>query len=78
MSALSAQHYLRIYRTRLSMAERGMTSTRPEIVSGMRRFVAALSALAPDATVQLEIHGQRTRFIAAATGELLGEFTNDA
>ena len=80
MSDLSAQHYLGIYQTRLSMAERGVTSPRAEIVTGMRRLVAGLSALDADAKVRLEIHGSHTRFISAATGELLGEFTftNDA
>ena len=80
MSDLSAEHYLGIWRTRLSMAEDGVTSPRPEVVSGMRRLVAGLSALAPKAKVRLEIHGSHAQFIAAATGELLGEFTftNDA
>ena len=79
MSDLSALHYLGIYQTRLSMAERGVTSPKPEVVAFMRRLVAALSALSPTAAIRLEAQGDHARhharFIAAATGDLLGEFT---
>ncbi|WP_156346528.1 hypothetical protein [Verrucomicrobium spinosum] len=74
------QHFLKLYQMRLSMAERGVTSPHPDIVTAMRQLTTSLSAQDPDAKVRLEIHGSRTRFIATATGELLGEFhhTDDA
>lgn len=57
------------------MAERGVTSPQPDVVAGMRRLVAGLSVLEPNAEVRPEIRGQQTRFIVAATGDLLGAFT---
>lgn len=80
MSDLPVQHYLKLYQLRVSMAERGVTSPPPDLVSSMRHLIAGLSAQPPDAGVRLEMEGNRTRFIAATTGELLGEFnhTNNA
>lgn len=80
MSEHPVQHYLHIYQGRLSMAERSVTPTPPHVLAGMRRLVAGLSAQAPDAKVRLETDNSRFRFLAAATGELIGEFsiTSDA
>jgi hypothetical protein len=80
MSELPASQYLQVWRARLSMAERGVTSPPPHVVATMRRLVEAFSAMDPKAEVRVEIHEGRTRFIAVATGELLAEysFTDDA
>lgn len=80
MSDLPVHYFLKLYQGRLSMAEDGVTSPRPEIVAGIRRLIANLSVQDPNAKVRLEHDGVRVRFIAAATGELLGEFhhTKDA
>ncbi len=74
MSDLSAQHYLGIYQTRLRMVEKGTTHPKPEVVAGMKRLVAGLSAMPSDAGVRLEIQDGRTRFRAAGTGDLIAEF----
>lgn len=73
MSDLPVQHYLYVYQARLSMAERGVTSPPPQIVTAMRQLVTTLSAQDPTAKVRLEIDGGQVRFLAAATGDLLGE-----
>lgn len=73
MSELPAQHYLDIYRFRLSMVERGLTSPKPEVVTFSRQLVSALSQMEPSSKVRLEIHEGRTRFIAVSTGEVIAE-----
>lgn len=80
MSELSAQHYLEVWRRRLNMAERGVTSPSPDMIPVMRRLVGVFSALDPKAEVRVETSGGHARFIAVATGELLAEydFTNVA
>jgi len=70
----SAGHLLGIYQTRLKMARKGTTHPKPEVVAGMRRLVAGLSAMPSDAKVRLEIRDGKTRFRKASTGDLLVEF----
>lgn len=85
MNDLPAQHFLKIYRGRLSMAKRGVTSPPAEFVAQVRRLVAGLSAVAPsiavrldiEGTVRLGMEGKRVKFIAAETGELIGELDLD-
>lgn len=72
-SDLSAQHYLKLYRRRVSMAERGITKPHPEVVDYMRRLVAGLEAMDLQAKVKLQNEGSRTRFSVAATDTLIAE-----
>jgi len=46
----------------------------------MRRLVTAFSRVDPEAEIKVETHEGQARFIVAATGELLAEysFTKDA
>ena len=80
MSESTAHHLLGIYQTRLSMAERGVTHPKPEVVAGMRRLVAGLSAMSSEALVRFENHDGKWKFRVASTGDLLVEFdfTGDA
>ena len=73
MSDLSAQHYLRIYRVKLGMAEDGTTHPSVEVVESMRRLVAALSEMDSDARVHLEAAHSSARFIDPLTGRVLAE-----
>jgi hypothetical protein len=73
MGEHSVQHYLEIYRFRLSMVERGVTSPKPEVVTFVRQLVATLSQMHPSSKVRLEMHEGRTRFTAVSTGELIAE-----
>lgn len=68
-----AQHYLKIYRFRLSMAERGVIRPHAEVVDFMRRLVAGLEMMDPQANVKLETGGGWTRFSVAATDALIAE-----
>jgi putative transposase len=70
---LSADHYLRIYRLRLGMAEDGTTHPSADAVESMRRLVAALSAMEPNAPVRLEAVDSSARFIEPLTGQVLAE-----
>ena len=62
------------------MAERGVISPSPDMVPVMRRLVSALSRVDPKAEIKVETHEGQARFILAATGELLAEYslTKDA
>ena len=55
MSALSAKHYLDIYRFRVRCAEEGVTHADPQIIAGAKRLVSGLSVLPPDTEVRLEL-----------------------
>ena len=74
MSDLPAKHYLDIYRFRVRCAEEGITHPDPQIVAGAKRLVSGLSVLPPDTEVRLELQSERSRFLVAATGELIAEF----
>ena len=74
MSELTAQHYLNVWRGRLSMAERGVSSPPPAFIAVMRRLVAAFSKLDQNTEVRGETHGSQMRFIAAPTSELIAKY----
>lgn len=73
MNDLPAQHYLKIWQRRLSMAERGVTNPPPYLVPRMRQLVEGLTAVARATAVRLERHGNQMRFVAAETGAVLGD-----
>ncbi|GEP40963.1 hypothetical protein BGE01nite_02540 [Brevifollis gellanilyticus] len=72
-SDLPAHHYLKVYRGRVSLAERGISKPHPEVVDYMRRLVAAFQAMDPQAKVKLETRGSWVRFSVAATDALIAE-----
>jgi hypothetical protein len=74
MSETSAHELLDIYQKRIKMAEKGIIHPKPGVIDGARQLVSRLSAMSPNAMVRLEIEGGKTRFKAAATGDLLAEF----
>jgi len=71
---LPAQHYLKIWQGRLSMAERGVISPPPYLILHVRELVAGLAAVDPATEVRLERNGNQMRFIAAETGGILGGY----
>ena len=73
MADLSAQHYLRIYRIKLALAEDGTTHPSTETVDSMRRLVASLTALEADSPVRLEVVESTARFTDVVTGRVLAE-----
>ena len=73
MSDLPAKHYLDIYRRRVRCAEEGITHPAPQVVAGARRLVSGLSVLPPETPVRLELHSDHSRFLVAATGEVIAE-----
>lgn len=72
MNDLPAQHYLKIFQLRLSMAERGITSPSADVVVSMRQLVAQLAAIDPATSVKLEIHGSQARYMKEETGAIIG------
>jgi hypothetical protein len=75
MSDLPASHYLRIYRLKLGSAEGGTTHPKAEWVNFVRRLVAALESLDPDAKVRLEANSPaQVCFRDASTGAILAQF----
>ena len=77
MSEVTAQHLLGIYRARLSMAERGVTHPEPEVVAGVRKLVAGLAAMPPDARVTLDAQPGKYIFKSTLTGDLIAEIDFD-
>ena len=73
MTDHSAQHYLRIYRLKLSMAEHGTTRPSSAGLEFFRRFVAALETLDVNAPVRLETTQGTARFTDVRSGLLLAE-----
>jgi hypothetical protein len=69
----TAQHYLRLYRLKLGMAEAGTTRPSAAGLEYFRRFVAALETLDLDALVRLETTAETARFTEARSGVLLAE-----
>jgi hypothetical protein len=57
-----ADHYLRIYRVKLAMAEDGTLRPTATALAFFRRFVAALEALDVNAPVRLETMQAAARF----------------
>jgi hypothetical protein len=74
MSALIASHYLRIYRIKLAMAQDGTTNPAPQWVDFMRRLIANLESLDPNAEIRLEATLKRVCFSHASTGSILAQF----
>jgi hypothetical protein len=74
MSDLTASHYLKIYRVKLGMAEVGTTNPPPNWVDFMRRLVANLESLDPNAEIHLEATPKRVCFSHASTGSILARF----
>jgi hypothetical protein len=74
MSELPSSHYLRIYRIKLEMAQRGTTDPKPEWVEFMRGLVAALESLDPAAEVHLEATRTGVYFSDTATGSIIAQF----
>jgi hypothetical protein len=68
-----ADHYLRIYRVKLAMAEDGTIQPTAATLAFFRRFVAALEALDVNAPVRLETTQAAARFTDARSGMLLAE-----
>jgi len=73
MKDQSAQHYLRIYRQKLGMAEDGTTRPSAAGLEFFKRFVSALEDLDPDAPVKLETNAGAARFTDARSGLVLAE-----
>ena len=73
MTNQTAQHYLRIYRLKLSMAAHGTTRPSAAALEFFRRFVAALEALDVNAPVRLEKTEGAARFTDARSGLLLAK-----
>jgi hypothetical protein len=73
MTDQTAQHYLRIYRLELSMAENGTTRPSAAALDFLRRFGAALEALDVSTPVRLETTQRAARFTDARSGLLLAE-----
>lgn len=73
MRNLPARHFLAIYQLRKRMAEDGVTSPPREIVEQVSCLITGLSGVDPDTPVGLEHEGEKVRFIAVETGEVLGE-----
>ena len=73
MTNQTAQHYLRIYRLKLPMAEHGTTRPSAAGLEFFRRFVAALERLDVNAPVRLETTEGTARFTEAQSGVLLAE-----
>ena len=70
-----AQHYLRIYRLKLGMAEDGTTRSSAAGLEFFKFFVSALEGLDPDTPVKLETNAGVARFTDARSGLLLAELT---
>ena len=73
MSRLPASHYLKIYRLRLGMAERGVTNPRPDAIRFMRQFIAALERMLPDDLVEVACDSHYWAFYNGKTRELLAD-----
>jgi hypothetical protein len=73
MTDQTAQHYLQIYRLKLSMAKDDTTRPSAGALEFFRRFVAALEALDVNAPVRLETTQWAARFTDARSGLLLAE-----
>jgi hypothetical protein len=73
MTDQTAQHYLRIYRLKLAMAEDGTTRPSAAGLEFFKRLVAALEGLDPNAPVRLENPRGTWRFTDARSGLLLAE-----
>ena len=74
MTEFAASHYLRIYRIKLANAQDGTTHPKREWTDFMRRVVAALELLDPNAGVRLEVSPTRVCFSDASTGAILAQF----
>jgi hypothetical protein len=72
MTDQTAEHYLRIYRTRLAIAEK-LPVPNGRALRLMRALVDELSRMDPSAPVHLEATGPVARFTDATTGRLLAE-----
>jgi len=68
-----ANHYWRIYRAKLAMAENGTIRPTAAAVAFFRRFVAALEALDVNAPVRLDTTQAAARFTDGRSGVLLAE-----
>ncbi|MDD5705109.1 MAG: hypothetical protein PHR35_04230 [Kiritimatiellae bacterium] len=77
MNEVAAQHLLGIYRLRLEMAESGTTHPAAGAVAGVRRLVAGLEAMSPDAKVKSDALPGKYTFRDALTGLLIAEIEFD-
>jgi hypothetical protein len=73
MKDLTVQHYLKIYETRLSMTEKGITHPAPKVVASEKRLVAALRRMKPEEKIHLDAGAETAIFTRAATGDLVGQ-----
>jgi hypothetical protein len=73
MNDQPTQHYLRIYRLKLAMAEEGTTGPSPAAMASFRRFMAVLEALDVNAPIRLETTLGVARFTDARSRMLLAE-----
>jgi hypothetical protein len=72
-----AQHYLRIYRFKIAMAEHGTTQPNGAALEFVRRLVAALEALDVNAPVRLETTEGAARSTEPRSGLLLAELKDN-
>lgn len=77
MSEVTAKHLLDIYRLRLKMAETGTTHPKKTVVAGIRRLVAGLETMEPDAKVETDALPGKYTFRNAVTGALIAEIEFD-
>jgi hypothetical protein len=73
LTDLPAQHYLQIYRTRLRMAEEGVTHPSPKVVAAIKRLIVGLETATPETAIRLEILSDKALFTTAVTGDFVGE-----
>jgi hypothetical protein len=73
MTDQTAQHHLRIYRLKLSMAEKGTTRPSAAALKCFRRFVTALEALDVNAPVRFATTQDSERFTDVRSGLLLAD-----
>jgi hypothetical protein len=80
MNEISVKQLLDIYRLRLKMAECGTTHPKASVVAGVRKLVAGLEAMAPDAKVEGDALPGKYTFRDARTGAMIAEieFDNEA
>jgi hypothetical protein len=72
MSDGPVSRYLKIYRRRVSMAERGVTTPAAEVLIQMRSLVTGLEKLPSTTEVRLVQRGRTMRFEVSDGGGLIG------
>lgn len=72
MSHLPASHYLKIYRLRQSMAERGVTRPEPRVLHQICALVEELEKMSPTSEIRLELPAGKVNFVEVSTSRVFG------